>query len=384
MKILHVITRLIFGGAQQNTVMSCRAQVVAGHVVTLAFGPIYGPEGSLLEEAKTTGAELVEMPSMRRAVNPYRDVLCCRALRRLIRRVQPDVVHTHSSKAGILGRAAAWAQHVPAVIHTVHGLPFHPRQPAIIQRAYITAERWAARRCHHLIAITPAMVEAFVQHNITPQEKFTVIHSGVDASKFSPRPQLRDGVRRELGIPVHAPVVGIVARLDPYKGHDDLLRIFPRLERRITGLRMLFVGDGWGRAKVQRHPLVRAGKVVLTGLVSLERIPGYLSAMDVKVLPSYQEGQSRTLVEALLCACPIVAYDVGGIRSICIDRQTGLLVTAGEVDTLADAIAWMLDHPAERADMARRGRAHVQQTFTAERMFEQLEQLYHKVLNRKD
>ncbi len=384
MRVLHVITRLIFGGAQQNTVMSCKAQSAGGHEVTLAFGPIYGPEGSLLEEARASGARIVQIEAMRRAVDPWHDAVCYRALRRLIREVRPEVVHTHSSKAGILGRAAAWKERVPAVIHTVHGLPFHDRQSAPVRRVYIAAERWAAKRCHHLIAITPAMVEAFATQHIAPPERFTVIHSGVDTERFRPRPETRAAIRAELGIAAEAPVVGIVARFDPYKGHDDLLEMFPRLEERFPGVRLLFVGDGWDRARIEAHPVVRAGKAVLTGLVALDRMAEYLAAMDVKVLPSYQEGQSRTLVEALMCECPIVAYDVGGIGSVCIDGETGLLVPIGDREKLAQAIAWMLEHPRERAEMAKRGRLHVHRTFSAQAMFERLEMVYGMVLDRKD
>ncbi|MEX0741352.1 MAG: glycosyltransferase, partial [Phycisphaeraceae bacterium] len=121
MKILHLITRLILGGAQENTLLSCEGQAAAGHEVTLAFGPIYGPEGSLLERAQGGGYELAELSAMIRAVRPWTDVRCYYQVRKLIRELKPDVVHTHSSKAGIIGRAAAWAEGVPAVVHTIHG-----------------------------------------------------------------------------------------------------------------------------------------------------------------------------------------------------------------------------------------------------------------------
>lgn len=188
MKILHVITRLILGGAQQNTVMCCRAQVSGGHQVWLAYGPIYGPEGSLLEEAQASGAKLVQINAMRRTVLPFHDLRCYAALRRLIREIQPDIVHTHSSKAGILGRAAAWRQRVPAVIHTIHGLPFHTRQTRLLYKGYVAAERWAARRCHRLIGLTQAMCDAFAEHGIGRAEQFYVVPSGVDSTLLWARP----------------------------------------------------------------------------------------------------------------------------------------------------------------------------------------------------
>ncbi|MEX0744196.1 MAG: glycosyltransferase, partial [Phycisphaeraceae bacterium] len=260
MTILHIITRLILGGAQQNTVMSCAAQVAAGHDVTLAYGPIHGPEGSLLEQAQLSGARLVEVPSLRRAVSPAHDPACYFALRKLVREVQPDVVHTHSSKAGILGRAAAWAQRRantdgrlrPIVVHTVHGLPFHEHQPRLVHHAYVALERWAAKRCDRLIAITPAMVDAFVNERIAERDRFTVIPSGVQLSQFERDRSHRTAARRELGVPDDAPVLGIVARLDPLKGHDDLLAIMPALLATLPELRLVCIGDGFHRPRIER------------------------------------------------------------------------------------------------------------------------------------
>ena len=184
MTIVHVITRLILGGAQQNTVLTCAAQVAAGHTVTLIYGPIYGPEGSLLAEAQKSGANLVRVSSLRRPILPLHDYYCYHALRRRIRELQPDIVHTHSSKAGIIGRAAAWDERAPVVIHTIHGLPFHSRQPRWLYRVYVATERWAARRCHKMIGVTRAMCETFRRHGIGAPDQFEVVPSGVVLADF--------------------------------------------------------------------------------------------------------------------------------------------------------------------------------------------------------
>ncbi len=382
MRILHIITRLIQGGAQQNTVLSCAAQVKAGHEVHLAYGPIYGPEGSLLDEAKASGAVPHEIPSMRRAVNPWHDVRCYYALRKLIREVKPDIVHTHSSKAGVIARAAAWSEKTPVVIHTVHGLPFHARQSALVHRVYVELERWAAKRCHHLVAITPAMVEAFEAKDIAGRERFTVIPSGVDLSRFEISHSAKIEARQKLGIDDDTPVVALLARLDALKGHDDLIDILPRLIERFPGIQLLFIGDGWWRERIeQRIAKPQAAECVrLLGFVPHEQVRDLLPAADVKVLPSYQEGQSRTLIEALLCGCGIVAYDVGGIPSICIDGETGKLVPVGDKKALADAIVWMIEHPDERRAMTERGRRLVREKFSAEHMTMELEKLYQRLL----
>ena len=382
MKILHIITRLIQGGAQQNTVLSCAAQVKSGHEVHLAYGPIYGPEGSLLDEAKVSGAALHEIAPMRRAVNPWHDVRCYFALRKLIRKVKPDVVHTHSSKAGIIGRAAAWAENVPAVIHTVHGLPFHDKQSALVHQLYVSLERWAAKRCHHLVAITPAMADAFKAKGVASEDRFTVIPSGVDLKRFELAADARASARDKLSLDGDVPVVALLARLDPLKGHDDLLDVLPKLRERLPGVQVLFIGDGWRRGHVQERIAKpqAAGGVRLLGFVPHEQMAGVLSAADVKVLPSYQEGQSRTLIEALLCGCGIVAYDVGGIPSICVDGETGKLVPVGDKQALADAIVWMIENPQERRAMVGRGQQLVREKFSADYMTRELEALYRRLV----
>jgi glycosyltransferase involved in cell wall biosynthesis len=397
-KILHVITRLILGGAQQNTVMSCRAQVEAGHEVHLAYGPIHGPEGSLLDEAQASGATLHEVPPLVREISPRQDWACRDMLTQLIETLRPDAVHTHSSKAGILGRAAAWrikqtaARGVhppgepwhpqgPSVVHTVHGLPFHDQQSRLVHRLYVGLERYAARRCDHLIAITPAMVDAFVNHNIAPRKKFSVIPSGIDIDAFTARPHQREPIRRRLGIPPDAFVVGHVGRLDPLKGHADLLDQLPRLRDGGRAVWLLFVGDGFHRRTLETHAGIELGKTVITGLVPLAEVPDYLSAMDVMALPSYQEGQSRTLCEALLCGVPVVGYNVGGIPSVCIDGVTGRLVPVGDREALGDVLLALLDDPAERDRLATAGREHVIQNFSADKMNRELLALYDRLVS---
>ena len=373
LRILHVITRLILGGAQQNTLLCCKAQVAAGHDVTLAYGPIYGPEGSLLPQARATGATLLEVPTLERELRPLDDARAYFALRRLIRDGRFDLVHTHSSKAGILGRAAAWAPgkvHRPGVVHTVHGLPFHPHQSRLKHSLYVRLERWAARRCDALIALTPAMVDAFVEHRIAPRDKFTIIPSGIDTGKFQP-PEAHGVTPWASGASV-----GLVARLDPLKGHMDLLAAWPGIVQRHPDARLLFIGDGELRDTLAADPRVQQHHVHLRGLVPTDAMPEVYRSLDVVVLPSYQEGQSRVLAEALLSGCGIVAYDVGGIPSLCRDGETGRLVPVGDTEALADAVIDLLDHPRKRRQFAAAGAKLVREHFSAQAMVREVERVY--------
>lgn len=383
MKILHIITRLILGGAQQNTITCSSAQVRNGHDVTLVYGPIYGPEGSLLNEARASKAKLIEDYWMRRTVLPVHDYMSYRALRKLIRQIKPDVVHTHSSKAGITGRAAAWAERVPAVIHTIHGLPFHERQFAVTRNAYIAAERWAAKRCHRILGVTQAMCDAFTANHIGDPSQFAVVPSGMDTASFLSPAKSREEVRAELHIPRDAPVLGICARLDKFKGQDDLIRIMPALLREIPDLRLLIVGDGYHRPVLDAiaAELNVKDRVIFTGLVPPARVPELLASMDVKALPSYQEGQPRTMVQALLSGCAIVGYRAGGIPEVCIDNVTGKLVPVGNREKLAETIAHLFAHPDERRALSERGREYAKANFDQRIMIDRLEKIYADTVN---
>lgn len=400
MRILHISTRLILGGSQENTILSCEGQAERGHEVHLAFGPIYGPEGSLLARAETfttaDGRELDlhEVHALVREVNPPKDLLCLRALRRLIRDIEPDIVHTHSSKAGVLGRWAAWtvlaermAKRRPrplGIVHTIHGPAFHDHQGRLVRAAYIRAERSAARCCHILVAVADAMTSQYLAVGIGRPGQYTTVRSGMETERFlNPRPgEARGDVRAELGLADGNFVIGTVARLAELKGHDDLLDALGADLHRNPHWRLLWVGDGWWRSRLEER--VRSmglrDRVVFTGLVPPERIPAMMRAMDVLAHPSYREGLPRTVPQALLCGIVPIAYDVDGTREVCIDMKTGRLVRPGDREQLHAAAKWLHDHPAERAAMAESGREMCREMFSAERMVADLEVVYARAL----
>jgi len=389
MKILHVITRLILGGAQQNTLLSCAAQARAGHDVHLAFGPDHGPEGSLIEEAQRLPITLHQLPTLVRELAPLTDYRAYLALHKLTRSLQPDLVHTHSSKAGIVARVAAHharGNHTkPAILHTVHGLPFHEGNAAIKNRLYVQLETFAAARCDHLVAIAPQMVEAFALHDIAPTERFTVIPSGIDHRFFADQSAATStpNAKARLGLPTHAPVVGLIARLDPYKGHRDLIAAAPQILANVPGAQFVFIGDGHDRPGIEQAVAdsPHADRFRFLGLIPWRDMPAAYKACDVVALPSKQEGQSRVLAEALCCDCAIVGSDVGGIPSICIHQHTGLLHPPGDTHALADAVTQHLTDPPAAQRMTAAGRQHVAQHFSAEKMNQDLLALYQRLID---
>ena len=388
MRILHISTRLIIGGSQENTVLSCIGAADQGHTVALAYGPIYGPEGSLLPRViADPRIERFQVPNLVRHIAPLRDRRCLKELRELIRKWKPDVVHTHSSKAGILGRKAAWAEKVPVVIHTIHGLAFHPYQSWWKNFLYIRAEQWAAHRCHAMVSVADAMTVQALAQGIGRPEQFVTIRSAMEIEHFIAPATKREALRARFGWDESVVVLGTIARLTELKGHDDMIDAFGEMLTQ-TGatanaqkVALLWVGDGWWRDRLvaRLKALGIADRVAMTGLVDPSEIPVWISAMDVVVHPSYREGLPRAVVQGMLEQKPVIAYDVDGAREVCQHEHTGLLVKAGDSRALRAAAQWMIDHPNERRVMGERGREVVRVDFDWRTMNTHLLELYRRL-----
>lgn len=365
--------------------LSCIGQTEAGHQVSLAYGPIYGPEGSMLPEVEShRNINAVEVKSLIRAVNPLRDWQCLRELQRLIRQLRPDVVHTHSSKAGILGRTAAWRERVPCVVHTIHGLPFHRFGSPLNNALYIAAERFAAHRCHAIVSVADAMTSQARAAGIGSAQQYTTIRSGIRIEPFLESGGARSATRTKLGFTDECVVLGTVSRLAELKGHDDLLDAFAQRLRTDPRLRMLWVGDGWWRERLMQRAAALGlhDRIVTTGLVSPDEIPSLLTAIDVLVHPSYREGLPRAVVQAFLAGKPAVAYDIDGAREVCIDGRTGRLVPVGDTAALAAAIAELAADSESRAALGSAGRELCRSEFSAQTMNAKLLTLYQAILGR--
>ena len=386
MRIAHIITRLIIGGAQENTILTCEDLIRDfGDEVLLVTGPPRGPEGSLIERVRRSGVPLVIVPSLVREIHPWFDPQAYWALKRTIREFRPDVVHTHSAKAGLIGRAAANFLGVPAVVHGVHGAPFHPYQNAMARAFFRECERWAARRCHALVSVADAMTDLLVDAEVAPREKFTTVYSGMEVDAFVQAKNDREEVRRQLGYGPEHVVIGKIARLFRLKGHDDVVRAAQQVVRDEPNVRLLFVGDGV-LADSLRRQVSAAGleeHVRFHGLVPPEEIPGLIGAMDVLVHASLREGLARTLPQALIAGVPVVSYDVDGAREVVKTDVTGELVRPRDVDALAAAISRLVADAELRARCGSAGRELIE-TFRHENMTRQIRAVYERVLSERD
>jgi glycosyltransferase involved in cell wall biosynthesis len=380
LRICHIITRLIVGGAQENTVASCIGLRRQGYDVDLVIGPQTGPEGSLHEQARVAGVPMIVVDELRREPNPWQDVSAYAALRRLFSRQRYQIVHTHSGKAGILGRLAAKRAGVPIIVHTIHGPSFHRYQNPIGNWLFTWAEQVAGECTTQYVSVADAMTQQYLAAGIGTPSKYVTIHSGMNVEAFLQAQPDRQ-LRASLGISEDDLVIGKVARLFRLKGHEFLFEAAPRIVAAVPNVKFLLVGDGIYREKFERL-VARMGlrdRFVFVGLVAPEEIPRYLALMDVLVHLSLREGLPRSVVQALACGKPVVAFDVDGTREICVDGRTGFLVRAEEADGVAEAVIRLLQDKGLTSRMGARGRQLVEERFSEARMVRQLDELYRQL-----
>ena len=384
MRIAHLITRMIVGGAQENTLFNCEDLIrLHGDEVLLVTGPAIGPEGDLLKQGREGELPTRIVPSLRRAIDPWRDTSSYFALKRVLRDFQPDVVHTHSAKAGFLGRLAAWSLRVPAIVHTVHGAPFHQYQNAAARTLFRRCERYAASRCHALISVADAMTDLLVKANVAPREQFTTIYSGMDVEPFLKADEHRASMREQLGFGPEHVVVGKIARLFHLKGHADVVRAAAQVVKAQPQVRFLLVGDGILREALQAQ-IDAAGvreHFRFTGLVPPSDIPRYIGAMDFLVHASLREGLARALPQALIAGKPVVSYDVDGAREVAIPGETGFLAPP-DWKNLVQPLITLAGNPVLRQQLGQEGRRRFTDQFRHEVMTDRIRELYERVLSR--
>src|SRR5258706_4827783 len=378
MKIVHIITRLIVGGAQENTLTSCGGQHRRGPEVTLIPGPAIGPEGSLMERAAAGGYRVEVVDQMRRAILPGKDYSTYRWLVKRLKEIAPNVVHTHSSKAGIIGRYAAKKAGVPAVIHTIHGLAFTASTSAMVNRFYKLLERRAAALTDRIVTVADAMKEQSLAAKIGRPEQYVTVYSGMETAPFLNPPVAREEVRRNLGLAPDHIAVGTIARLFHMKGHEDLLEMAPRLSGQFPNLRFLWVGDGILRQQFEEQ-IQKMGlkdRFVFTGLVPPSKIPELTNAMDIVVHPSRREGLARAIVQGQLAAKAVIAYDIDGNREGFLDGQSGYLIEPFDAGLFEKRLSELLADEKKRNEMGQKGREFAIGRFSAEKMVAGLESVY--------
>jgi glycosyltransferase involved in cell wall biosynthesis len=415
LKIVHIITRLILGGAQENTLITCRLLAERGHEVTLITGPALGPEGQLFDQTKGRKYRTIVVDEMRRAILPLKDYASYGKTKELLRELKPDIVHTHSAKAGIVGRFAAWSLKGewgprgegilpskrgqdardtqgrdalatilrPGVVHTLHGLSFHPYQSSWANRLYIAVEKAAARRTDYFISVADAMTAQNKAAGIGVDKPYVTAYSAIEEEQFLtpiPDSRLRE-FRRKHEIPREAVVLVTIARLFMLKGHDYIIESARELSQRFPNVIWLFVGDGnlADTYKQQIRHLGLADRFRFTGLIPPDQVPLAIQASDILVHPSLREGLARTLPQAMLCARPAISFDVDGAREV-VNETTGRLVEPKDVPQLIAACAELIADKSLRERLGRTGQESVRTKFAPDTMVDAIERVYAQLL----
>jgi glycosyltransferase involved in cell wall biosynthesis len=385
MNICHVITRLIVGGAQENTLLTCEGLHERGHRVTLVTGPDTGPEGSMLAEAEAGGYEVRIVPSLHRAIRPLADYRAMRDLCTIFHELHPDIVHTHSSKAGILGREAATRTDVPVVIHSIHGMSFNRTQSPLIRVVYRWLERHAARRTDQFISVADALSVQAAKADMGNSSKFTTIYSGMRTSWYDRHQYDRAAIRRQWGFNDDHIVVASVARLFHNKGYGQLIPAMARAVQQQPNLRFLWIGDGPCRRKYERQ-LRSLGirlHVHLAGLVEPKRVAELLSGADILVHASQWEGLPRAAVQSLLMEIPVISFDIDGAPEVVIDDETGCLVPLNDIGALTKAILRLARSDVLRTRLGQAGRDRCLRQFDHNVMVNRIQSLYECLVTRQ-
>ena len=385
MHVVHYITRLIVGGAQENTLLTVEDQHhLFGDRVTLITGPGLGPEGSLEDRPRNGGLDLRIINASRRSIHPWRDCQTYRELVRLLKQIRPDVLHTHSSKAGIIGRVVAARLNLPCV-HTIHGASFHVGQSQFAYKMYEWLERRVAPMTDRFISVCDAMTEQYVEAGIAPRNQFTTVYSGFDVEPFLHPPRPPATVRAELGLKPDDVVIGKVARLFPLKGHEYLVRAAKSVIDRCPNVRFLLVGDGILRPQFEAE-LTASGirdRFVFAGLVPPSQVPELIHAMDIVAHTSVWEGLARVLPQGLIAGKPVVSYDIDGAGEVVIPGETGFLLPPRSLNELSDALCELVNSPGLRHRLGETGRIRFTDQFRHQTMTRHIREVYADVLARR-
>jgi glycosyltransferase involved in cell wall biosynthesis len=387
-KIIHIITRLDMGGSAQNTLLTALHHDSQHYNVYLIKGStlesaMTKAETKLVEDqletAKKQGIEILDVPSLVRRISPINDLRALVALFRLMCKLEPHIVHTHTSKAGILGRLAAWLARVPTIIHTPHGHVFYGHFGRSLSRIFLQMEKLLGRITHHHIALTPEEGKDYLNLGVAKPKNISVIHSGVDLNCFKPSATKSNPKRNKLGIPPDSLVVGYVGWLIPIKGVTYLVDAMAEVLQRHPNSLLVLVGKGDEKGeeeiklKEQVEDLELADNVRFLGWrPDVDEIMG---CFDIFVLPSLNEGMGRVLVEAMSAGLPIVASRVGGIPDLVKHEKNGLLVPLADAGALERAISDLLSDKAKRKRMGETGK-RICSPYSIEAMVEKIDDLY--------
>jgi glycosyltransferase involved in cell wall biosynthesis len=388
-KVLHIITRLDRGGSAENTIITVTGLDKTKYDITLIKGPTFESKMSKeeyisvmanLKNAQLKGVKLLNIPFLLRRINPFFDLLTFFSLYILLIKENPTIVHSHTSKAGLLGRFAARLAGVPIIVHTPHGHVFFGYFGPFKTKIFILLEKLAARLTDKIITLSNREKEDYLSFKIAEEDKFSVICSGVGLNKFKESPlSEKQNLKKELGIPENSIIAGTAGRLVPVKGPEFLIKAARYIISRYPDAYFIFTGDGPLEQDLKRRALKMGISENIIFLGWRDNIAQIISIYDIFVLPSLNEGMGRVLAEAMALGKPIVASNIGGIPDLVIHGDNGFLVPPKNPKQLAKYIQVLIEDKDKRQKMGLRGK-EMSLNFGAGRMIEKIASLYEELL----
>lgn len=382
-RVARVIARLNIGGPAQHVVLLSAGLERTRFTTTLITGVVGKDEGDFTGIARARGVEPIVIPELGRAVHPGRDLVALLKLVRLFRRIRPDIVHTHTAKAGALGRLAARVAGVPMTVHTFHGHVLDGYFSPSVTRFFLMIERRLARTTDRLVTVSPRLRDQLLAMRVGRPDQVEVVPLGLDLGKFRQTRAATGGVRASLGLTPGTPLLGSVGRLVPIKDHSTLLRAMALVETGSQAAHLVLVGDGEERPALTRlaGELGVSARVHFLGWRSdLETI---LSELDVVVCSSRNEGTPVAVIEAMAAGVPVLSTDVGGVADLVSHGETGWLVPPGDPASMARAVELLVSDQILRGRLAAAGRAVALERYDVARLIPRMEALYTDLINEK-
>ncbi|NWF90908.1 MAG: glycosyltransferase family 4 protein [Ignavibacteriaceae bacterium] len=386
LKVLEIITLFSIGGATETVVSMAEGLMKLGMTVHIATGPNIVSEGSMYETAKKLNINVFTFKNLKRDINLIRDAWIIFQLYKFVKKGKYDIVHTHSSKAGVVGRIAAWLARTPVVLHTVHGLPFHRYQPKLKKKAFIFIEKFSSLFCDKLVAVTDTIISTMLSYKIGNKNKYAMIRSSFDIENYKPNGESDcKKTRHRFGIEENDIIFGKIARLSELKGHKYFLDAFRMVADKMPNAKLLIVGNGELEYELKRFVKENEleERIIFTGLITPEEIPSVIEIMDVVVHTSLLEGLARVLPQAIMMEKPVISFDLDGAHEIIKDGINGYLIKPLDTQQLGEKLVYLYCNPELIKLFGKKGKEILGDQFSSKRMVHQITELYFHLFNSK-
>lgn len=382
-KVLHIITLFSVGGATENTIFTVAGLIKKGYKIEIITGLSVSAEGSMYAITESLKIPVRTFSNLKRKISPFRDLLIIYQLYKFIKNNKFDIVHTHSAKAGVVGRIAAWFAKTPIIIHHNHGKPYHKFQKWYVRKIYKIIEKIASLFCNKIVSVTYTIVDEMVSDKIAPKEKFCVIRSGFDIENFTNYNTANDNsTRKKYGLSGNDIVIGKIARLSKLKGHIYLLKAFEKVSQQLSNVKLVLIGDGENKDTLMKFIKERklGDKIIFTGLIWPKEIPSIISILDVVVHTALLEGLPRVFTQSLLMGKPVISFDLDGANEVIENGKNGYLIEPLNIDMLAEKILDLVSDISKVHKFGEYAKNNIKDDFSVNAMVENTHKLYQELL----